>query len=116
MHEERKKFLQIIQGELPSEKYMRNKLPGIFKNLKRRLNAVKDVNTQGIEFTKEIFQSIEKQLGTNLEGVYSMDDLHLKELYKILNFELISFIEQAEEISQKGLEGIEKNIGKEPGE
>ena len=49
-----------------------------------------------------------------------MDNLHLKELYKILNFELISFIEQAEKIKQKELEekenGKEEINGKEPGE
>ena len=49
-----------------------------------------------------------------------MEDLNLKALYKILNFELISFIEQAEKIKQKELEekenGKEESNGKEPGE
>ena len=46
MNEEKKKFFQTIQGKLPSERQMRNKLPGIFKNLKKRLEAVKDIDTQ----------------------------------------------------------------------
>ena len=49
-----------------------------------------------------------------------MEDLNLKALYKILNFELISFIEQAEKIKQKDLEekenGKEEINVKEPGE
>ena len=48
-----------------------------------------------------------------------MDDIHLKQVYKILNLELITFIEQAESIKQKELEkaedGKEKNSGREPG-
>ena len=67
MNEEKKKFFQIIQGKLPSERQMRNKLPGIFKNLKKRLEAVKDIDTQGIEVTKEMFRYIELQLGPNIE-------------------------------------------------
>ena len=58
MNEEKKKFFQIIQGKLPSERQMRNKLPGIFKNLKKRLEAVKDIDTQGIEVTKEMFPKL----------------------------------------------------------
>ena len=67
MNEEKKKFFQTIQGKLPSERQMRNKLPGIFKNLKKRLEAVKDIDTQGIEVTKEMFRHIESQLGPNIE-------------------------------------------------
>ena len=66
MNEEKKKFFQTIQGKLPSEKQMRNKLPKTFKSLKERLEAVKDVNTQGIEVTKQAFQCIEEQLGPDI--------------------------------------------------
>ena len=54
MNKEKKKFFQTIQGKLPSERQMRNKLPGIFKNLKKRLEAVKDIDTQGIEVTRNV--------------------------------------------------------------
>ena len=66
-NEERKKFLKVIQGKLPTEKQMRNKLPGMFKKLKKRLEAVEDIDTQGIEVTKEMFNHLEIQFGPNLE-------------------------------------------------
>ena len=67
MDEEKRKKFRAIQGGLPPETQMRRELPGLFKNLKLRLEAVKDIDTVGIEVTKEMLQRLELQLGSNIE-------------------------------------------------
>lgn len=115
--EKQKQFFEVLQGKLPNEREMRNRLPEQFKELKRRLQAVEEINTQGINIVKKHFQYLESEFGRNIIDIYLADDMHLKEVYKILNFELISFIEQAEEIKRnKEHEQCDKNIEKELGE
>ena len=65
--EKRKEFFQIIQGKLPSEKEMRNKLPGQFKNLKTRLEKLNELDNEDIQNTRRNFEVLMSKYGENLE-------------------------------------------------
>ena len=65
--EKRKEFFQIIQGNLPSEKEMRNKLPGQFKNLKTRLENLNELDNEDIQNTRRNFRVLMSKYGENLE-------------------------------------------------
>ncbi len=129
--EERKKFLKVLQGGLPTIQEIRKLLPQQLKNLKQRILQVEDIKLQGIEETIEQIIEIELEYGENLKYLYEFQDSEVLELYRIINNKQFTFfIEQAEQIKehkklkkqikqndQKALiKCKEKNIGKEPGE
>lgn len=65
--EDRKKFFEVIQGKLPSEKEMRNKLPEQFKKLQVRMKKLEDLDNEDIRNTRKIFEVLISNYGENLE-------------------------------------------------
>ena len=105
MKDDRKRFFQVIQGKLPSEREMRNKIPKQFSDLK-------------LTIVKQYFAELMDKFGSNLECIHSksISDKHLKEIYNTLNNEMEGLIKQAEYVKYYKEHPEEKHIGKEPGE
>lgn len=118
MKDDRKRFFQVIQGKLPSEREMRNKIPKQFSDLKKRLEAVQDIDLYELTIVKQYFAELMDKFGSNLECIHSksISDKHLKEIYNTLNNEMEGLIKQAEYVKYYKEHPEEKHIGKEPGE
>lgn len=111
----RNEFLKVIQGGLPSEKDMKNKLPSRIKDLKRRFESVKHIQIQVVEVAQDMLKYFESYLGEDYLKVHFMPDMNLKELYKSVN-DLEEFIKHAEKILENERQEGTENSGKEPGE
>ena len=124
--EERKKFLKVLQGGLPSIREIRKLLPIQLREIKHRIRNLKDVNQALIKETQEQIDELEAKYGENLKDLYKFQDYELLQLYRIINDKNFTFfIEQAEQIKDNQIkrnsihlikDENKINIGKEPGE
>ena len=124
--EERKKFLKVLQGGLPSIREIRKLLPIQLQEIKHRIRNLKDVNQDLIKETQEQIDELEAKYGENLKDLYKFQDYELLQLYRIINDKNFTFfIEQAEQIKDNQIkrnsihlikDENKKDIGKEPGE
>ena len=131
MKDDRKRFFQVIQGKLPSEREMRNKIPKQFSDLKKRLEAVQDIDLYELTIVKQYFADFYADGNhehmvfpgmvyishpTEYGTLYSKKELEELEIYNILNNEMEGLIKQAEYVKYYKEHPEEKHIGKEPGE
>ncbi len=114
--EDIKKRLKVIQGGKPNVKYMRNKLPGQFKELKIGLGEVKNLRWQPLEDVIRTIDEYESEYGIHLEGIHFENARVVDKIYENINYKLLPRIREAKIIQENERKKKEKNIGKEPGE
>ncbi len=116
--EDVRKRLKVIQGGKPDVKYMKNKLPGQFKELKNLLNEVKNLRWQPLEEVIETVEEYETEYGIHLEGIHFANSEEVDEIYESINHKLLPRVREAKTIQENEMKKEEKreNIGREPGE
>lgn len=98
--EDIRKRLKVIQGGKPNVRYMKNKLPGQFKELKMRLNEVKNLRWQPLEDVMKIVEEYETEYGIHLEGIYFEETEMVDKVYESINYKLLPRVQEAKRIQE----------------
>ena len=126
--EERKKFLKVLQGGIPSIKEIKRLLPLQLQEIKCRIKKLEDedINQDLIKETQDQIEELESKYGKNFKDLYKIQNHEILNLYRMINNKnFIFFIEQAEQIKNNKMKNNsihlikdenKKDIGKEPGE